>query len=125
MKRETIYPPSGKVSNARRHLRRGIQAEPPVIHLAPCARRVHRIVAMANVGWGNTIYVRGEGGNLSWDVGIPMTCEGPDRWVFSYFENDPPKTFKFLLNDTHWALGENQSTCGDEVFEFQPHFPPC
>src|SRR5580698_9592233 len=48
------------------------------------------IVAHVNVGWGNAIYVRGDGGGLSWDVGVPMVCVADDQWVWSYLENQAP-----------------------------------
>ncbi|MGA2052250.1 MAG: hypothetical protein ABSH19_02945, partial [Opitutales bacterium] len=35
-------------------------------------RKQHHIVALVDVGWGNSIYVRGGSGGLSWDLGIPM-----------------------------------------------------
>jgi len=65
------------------------------------------IIAHVNVGWGNSIFVRGDGGGLSWDVGVPMVCLAEDRWVWSYPENQAPQEFKFLRNDRDWALGEN------------------
>jgi len=89
------------------------------------AKGTHHLIALVNVGWGNAVYVRGEGASLSWDLGIPMYCLGEDRWVFAFPTNDPPKAFKFLLNDAHWAIGENQSTDGNEFSVYYPQFPPC
>jgi len=69
------------------------------------------------------MYVRGDGANLRWDIGTPMCCAGDDRWVFAHPANDPPKAFKFLRNDSDWALGENHSVTGREISVYTPQFP--
>jgi hypothetical protein len=81
------------------------------------------IVAKINVGWGNTVYIRGEGGHLSWDVGVPMISSGDDRWVWSFHADEAPRQFKFLRNDRDWALGENQVVSGSDITVCAPVFP--
>jgi hypothetical protein len=81
------------------------------------------IIAHVDLGWGNAIYVRGDGGGLSWDVGVPMVCVADDKWVWSYSENQAPREFKFLRNDRDWALGENHVILHEEVLGFAPKFP--
>lgn len=68
---------------------------------------VTTIIATADIGWGNQLYLRGEGGGLSWETGIPMTCNGAEEWVWVTTSNDPVFQFKFVLNDKFWSLGEN------------------
>lgn len=68
---------------------------------------VTEIVARVDVGYGNELFIRGEGAGLSWDKGTAMQCLGVDEWVF---KTDSAKTgivFKFLINDNHWADGED------------------
>ncbi len=89
-------------------------AEKPVAHapVAPAAKPVAAtskttIVAKVNVGWGNSLYMRGEGGGLSWDVGIRMECTKDDEWTYTVSNAKTPLTFKFLRNDDVWSIGEN------------------
>ena len=92
-------------------------------YFLPATKRT-LIIAHVNVGWGNTIYMRGDGGGLSWDVGAPMVCLADDQWVWSYPENQAPREFKFLRNDQDWALGENHVVSREEILGFAPQFPP-
>ncbi len=85
--------------------------------------KTHIIVARVNVGWGNTLYLRGEGGCLSWDMGVPMICSGDDRWVWSCHGEHAPRQFKFLLNDEIWSEGENQIMSGADITVCNPKFP--
>ncbi|HTB64400.1 MAG TPA: hypothetical protein VK737_12520 [Opitutales bacterium] len=105
---------------------------PQVIKPAPAAPKTespvrpkekNHIVAKVDVGWGNTVYLRGVGGGLSWDVGVPMTCLVDDEWVWSYCEENPPREIKFLRNDTDWAVGDNQVVLFEKVQWCVPRFP--
>jgi len=58
-----------------------------------------------DVGYGNTLFVRGEGGELSWDEGIILECVSNDEWKFTTSSKDKKLTFKFLFNDVEWAQG--------------------
>ncbi len=80
------------------------------------------IVAKVNVGWGNTVYLRGEGGCLNWDLGVPMICSGEDRWVWCCHAEETPRQFKFLRNDHDWALGDNQVMSGADIIVCSPVF---
>lgn len=68
---------------------------------------VVKVVARADVGFGNELHIRGEGAGLSWDWGVPMENNGPDEWLWQGETGAGAVEFKLLLNDTHWALGEN------------------
>ena len=65
------------------------------------------IVAHVDIGFGNTLYVRGEGGGLSWDKGTPLQNTSSSEWTFSPTKATGTVTFKFLINDEIWAEGEN------------------
>ena len=64
------------------------------------------IEAKVDVGFGNTLYLRGEGHGLSWTQGIPLTCVDSSTWAWSGEASDSLK-FKLLLNDSVWAKGED------------------
>jgi hypothetical protein len=85
-------------------------------------KRKH-IVAKVNVGWGNSVYLRGDGGALSWTVGVPLICLMDDQWVWSYLEDSAPREFKFLRNDTDWALGDNHVVIIERLVVLTPQFP--
>jgi hypothetical protein len=65
------------------------------------------IVARVDVGFGNSLYLRGEGDGLSWEKGVPMDNVGPYEWTFSTTEAKGDLNFKFLINDEMWAEGDN------------------
>lgn len=76
------------------------------------APQLTTVVARVDVGWGNSVYIRGEGGGLSWNRGILMDWSN-DSWTWSTTSADNGLTFKFLLNDEIWAEGENLTVpCG-------------
>lgn len=63
------------------------------------------ITALIDIGFGNTLYLRGEGPGLSWDVGVPMDCVADDQWSLSLPASGKPVTYKFLINDLSWSAG--------------------
>jgi hypothetical protein len=84
--------------------------------------RVTTIVATIDVGWGNQVFLRGEGGGLSWDYGVPMTCRNNNEWVWVSAVNEPSFAFKFVLNDIFWEQSENRLATGGEIFSAIPRF---
>lgn len=85
------------------------------------AKKTTQIVATVDVGWGNMLYIRGEGAGLSWEQGVPMICEekgnGVVEWHWTAETADGPISFKFLINDETWATGENVTiNAGDTHF---------
>ena len=67
------------------------------------------IAAHLDIGFGNLLYVRGEGPGLSWNKGVAMECVADDRWSLTLPESSRPVIFKFLLNDETWSAGEDYS----------------
>ena len=66
----------------------------------------NRITARVDVGFGNVLYVRGEGAGLSWEKGTALANVTPYEWALSC-SNKGKVIFKFLINDELWAEGEN------------------
>jgi hypothetical protein len=66
---------------------------------------VTTITAQIDIGFGNALYIRGEGAGLSWDVGTLMTCVNDDQWQITVGESARPIVFKFLVNDLSWSAG--------------------
>jgi hypothetical protein len=74
------------------------------------------ITALVDVGFGNTLYVRGEGAGLSWDSGIPLASVADNKWEISLPATSSPLVYKFLINDFNWSVGEDfKSNSGTNV----------
>lgn len=65
------------------------------------------IVATIDIGFGNTLFIRGEGPGLTWNSGLAMYPEAADRWVINLTGGDRPLVFKFLVNDLTWSAGND------------------
>lgn len=81
-----------------------------------------RIMAYVDVGHGNNLYLRGEGGGLSWDKGVPMECIGGDCWSWSVDSALHDITFKVLINDQRWSAGDNLTVAFGQTATFIPAF---
>jgi hypothetical protein len=66
-----------------------------------------KIIARVDVGFGNSLYIRGEGGGLSWDKGQPMENVSAYEWAYNAPSASGDLSFKFLINDEKWAEGDN------------------
>ena len=86
-----------------------IQESPAASSSKPASSRVAAaaVLAKIDVGLGNTLFIRGQGGGLSWDKGIPLTCAGTSIWSWRSDQVVEKLIFKLLLNDTLWARGDN------------------
>ena len=65
------------------------------------------IQANIDVGFGNSLYIRGEGPGLNWDRGQPLECLKDDLWSYSIEAAAKPIIFKFLINDETWCTGDD------------------
>ncbi|HEY2082337.1 MAG TPA: hypothetical protein VGI88_06090 [Verrucomicrobiae bacterium] len=79
------------------------------------------IEAKIDVGFGNTLYLRGEGLGLSWSHGIPLTCVDGKTWKWTG-ETQEQLKFKLLLNDQIWSQGENLVAAPGQKLEISPAF---
>ena len=94
---------------------------------APTEKRMEStvtvVVAKYDVGFGNSLYIRGEGAGLSWETGILMENVGNDVWVWTTSEiADEDLAFKFLVNDEIWSAGDNLSAAVGETTTLYPCF---
>jgi hypothetical protein len=99
-------------------------AVPPTIVVKPVAptRLVTTITALIDVGYGNTLYVRGEGPGLSWEKGVPLDSTAGDKWTVTLPETERPVVFKFLLNDVTWSAGEDFTVAPGTSITLTPFF---
>ena len=77
---------------------------------------VTTIAARIDIGFGNALFLRGEGPGLSWSKGVEMNCVASDLWHITLPESASGYTFKFLLNDATWSKGADfTAACGSNV----------
>jgi hypothetical protein len=65
------------------------------------------ISAKIEIGFGDHLYLRGEGPGLSWDKGVAMDCIGSALWAATVKGAIAPVTFKVLVNDISWSTGKD------------------
>jgi hypothetical protein len=64
-------------------------------------------MAEIDVGFGNTLYIRGTGCGLGWDKGIAMQNKDSKFWIFDAKKGKGDFEYKLLINDEIWSTGEN------------------
>lgn len=79
------------------------------------------IEAKIDVGFGNTLFLRGEGVGLSWTKGVPLTCVDGGTWKWTGDAKEQVK-FKLLLNDQVWSQGEDLVAAPGQKVEIAPAF---
>ena len=80
------------------------------------------ISAQINIGFGNHLYIRGEGPGLSWDHGVAMDCTGADLWTTSIKHAVAPVYFKVLVNDLSWSAGPDYVAKPGQSLTITPTF---
>lgn len=79
------------------------------------------IEAKIDVGFGNALYLRGEGAGLSWTQGVPLTCVDGKTWKWTG-EGTEKLKFKLLINDQVWSQGEDLVAAPGQKLEISPAF---
>lgn len=80
------------------------------------------ITAKIDVGFGNTLFLRGDGPGLSWNKGVALVCADDAAWTISLANAVRPVVFKFLLNDETWSRGEDFTAAPGTTAEVSPTF---
>ena len=94
-------------------------AKPTPVFTSPA---ITTIVAAIDVGFGNSLYLRGEGPGLSWDSGVPARCLAGNLWSFEITGATQQVTFKFLLNDSLWSAGDDFVVAPGASVTLDPQF---
>jgi hypothetical protein len=83
---------------------------------------VTTVEARIDVGFGNALFIRGQGDGLSWEKGLPLSCVEPSCWIWSSEHARGQVTFRLLLNDERWAEGEDLRVDAGRSIEVAPAF---
>jgi len=95
------------------------QPSAPLVVRAPL---VTTITAHIDIGFGNALYLRGEGADLSWDRGTLMHCVADNCWSLPLPESGRPVIFKFLVNDLSWSAGQDYTVASGDTLATTPAF---
>lgn len=80
------------------------------------------ITARIDIGFGNALYLRGEGADLSWDRGTLMNCIADNCWSLELPASTRPVIFKFLVNDLSWSAGQDYVVASGDTLAITPTF---
>ena len=77
-----------------------------------------------DVGFGNSIYIRGNVSPLSWTQGVAATWTTGNVWVYTTTDIPAGQTFEFkpLINDAIWSTGSNFTGVGGQTITITPNF---
>lgn len=84
--------------------------------------KLTRVIIHFDVGFNNSIFIRGSGANLNWNKGTMLLNTRPNEWVW---ETDQPLSsceFKVLINDTEYEQGDNHILTSENCLEYTPRF---
>ena len=101
--------------------RPAVPAPRPTIAAPAAAGAVTTIDVKLDVGFGNAVYLRGHGGGLTWERGVPLSCVDGKTWRWSGTVKDPI-TFKPLINDKIWSAGTDLTVKPGQRLEVKPIF---
>ena len=79
------------------------------------------IEAKIDVGYGNNLFVRGQGAGLSWERGVQLKNVDQKTWSIAIPASDKLQ-FKLLLNDMVWAQGEDLVATPGKAVKVVPTF---
>lgn len=88
----------------------------------PAASKLTTICAKIDVGFGNTLYLRGSGAGLSWDRGVAMGNTTSDEWKWTTDTAKSSIEFKILINDEIWSAGPNSVVAPGARVDVEPSF---
>ncbi len=95
---------------------------PPAAKRGKPAPVLTTITARIDIGFGNTLHLRGEGPDLSWHQGVPLECVADDEWTITLPEAARPVVFKFLVNDLTWSAGPDYVVAPGSALMIEPTF---
>lgn len=99
-----------------------VAAPAPAVKPVTAKPVVTAITAQIDIGFGNSLYLRGEGAGLSWDKGTLMNCVSDNQWQLILGESARPVIFKFLVNDLSWSAGEDYTVAAGSSVTLVPTF---
>lgn len=96
----------------------------PPSSYTPPARTITTINVHYNVGFGNSISVRGNTDPFRWTQGVPARNIAADVWQYQLERIPSGQNFQFkpLINDTTYSTGNNYTGTGGTTIDVYPTF---
>jgi hypothetical protein len=88
----------------------------------PSVKNETRITIKYDVGFSNSLFLRGEGPGLSWDKGIKLRNVKADEWIWETSQPFTRGEFKVLINDSHFEQGDNHKLVSGANVIYTPNF---
>ncbi len=102
------------------------QPTPPAAEIPKIKKNAKTtIIIKFDVGFGNALYLRGRGANLSWDKGIMLRNISTDEWIWETDASFTSCEFKALINDADYEIGENHLIKSGQIIQYTPEFNRC
>ncbi len=106
-----------------------VVAKAPVKAASPVSSKTQIVTAAApivieakiDVGFGNNLFVRGQGAGLSWERGVQLENVDQKTWRLAVPATDKLQ-FKLLINDSIWAQGEDVVAAPGKKVQVTPAF---
>ncbi|MBJ7448740.1 MAG: hypothetical protein JHC93_00085 [Parachlamydiales bacterium] len=98
------------------------QTEPCPASVTDVKKTITRLTVKCDCGFGNALYIRGQGSCLSWDKGMLLKNINSDEWVWETTEPFHTVEFKILINDMTYETGENHSLAPGATLSYTPTF---
>jgi hypothetical protein len=114
--------PAAKPTKAVAKKKPVVRVAAPAVKAVVAKPVLTTVTAQIDIGFGNALYVRGEGAGLSWDTGLLMNCVSDSQWQCVLGESNRPIVFKFLVNDLSWSTGEDYSVAVGSSVTLTPTF---
>ena len=81
-----------------------------------------RLRVKFDCGFPNNLTIRGKGGNLSWERGLPLKNVKPNEWIWETSDTFTTLEFKLLINDRTYERGENHVLKNGDDMLYSPIF---
>lgn len=81
-----------------------------------------RVTIRYDVGFNNSLFIRGRGAGLSWEHGERLKNVGPDEWIWEPTLSGNDCEFKVLINDQQYESGENHHLDEGITLQYVPKF---
>lgn len=114
-------PAPARKSSIAPKIKKSTAAPAPTVVVKPKASKV-TITAAIDIGFGNTLFIRGSGAGLSWEKGKALAWAAGGAWTLVLPAVDTPFAFKFLVNDTAWSADPNYEAAPGDTVTVTPVF---
>lgn len=96
----------------------------PLMKVGPAKKAVTltQIIVRFDCGFGNALFIRGEGAGLSWEKGKVLRNVKANEWLFETLDTFTECSFKIVFNDERYEIGENHSVACGKAITIEPHF---